>query len=497
MFRTLYTGALGMKTLSLGMQVVSNNIANVNTVGFKRCMMDYEDTVSQWAGTGGSFVTSVSQVGHGSTCSDIRTLHLQEAFESSNTVTDMGIDGKGFFGVTDGENTYYTRAGNFRFTKEGKLVDPNQNQVIGRPIVNGVEGAPQGIALDTSDEGQGIMRPRATTSITNIMNIGTTTNGYNDAASPCFSMLSNYDAKQSSILPNAGYTQPMQIYDSNGVMHTINMAVDSVQSVNGRKIYEYVLYANPAEDGRTPDTKGSGLLMSGTLTFDSTGQLMNMSSYVPPAGGDLTNQAAWTQATLSASGVPQFTAQFAGAAPQTIAFDLGLSGTAWSGGATNPTQVGTAPFSNLPGLTNATRSARVTTGYSGSSSSVDLQQDGYAAGSLMNLEVEADGIVRGRYSNGQSEDLFRISLYRFTSQDGLRREGSNLYSATKESGAAEEGVPGSENFGTVHGNAIEMSNVDLANEFVHMIFTQRGFQANSKSMMTADSMLQKALELKR
>ena len=504
MFRTLYTGALGMKTISTGMQVVSNNIANVNTVGFKRCMMDYEDTVSQWAGIGNSFITSVNQVGVGSVCSDIRTLHLQEAFESSNTVTDMAINGKGFFGVTDGKNTYYTRAGNFRFTKEGKLVDPNQNQLIGRPIVNGVEGAPQPIALDYSEKGVGFMPPRATTSILNIMNIGVTTNNYDDPVSPCFAMLSNYDATQPSILGNAGYTQPIQVYDSNGVMRVINMAVDSVQSVNGQKIYEYVLYANPdpapdpAEDDHELAANGSGLLMAGTLTFDSSGQLVNMSAFVPPAEGDAADLSIWTQAPLSESGVPQFTTQFEGApAAQTIAFDLGLSGSGWADGATNPAEVGTSPFNNLPGLSDAVRSARVTTGYSGSSSSLNLHQDGYASGSLMNLEIKEDGIIRGRYSNGQSEDIFRMSLFRFISQDGLRREGSNLYSATAESGAAEEGVPGTENFGTVHGNAIEMSNVDLAREFVHMIMTQRGFQANSKSMMTADSMLQKAMELKR
>ena len=103
----------------------------------------------------------------------------------------------------------------------------------------------------------------------------------------------------------------------------------------------------------------------------------------------------------------------------------------------------------------------------------------------------------GRYSNGQGQNLWQIPVCRFTSEDGLRREGSNLFSATEEAGQMEMGVAGTENYGTVNAYNVENSNVDMATEMVNMIITQRGFQSNSKVVTTADQMLQKAMELKR
>ena len=103
----------------------------------------------------------------------------------------------------------------------------------------------------------------------------------------------------------------------------------------------------------------------------------------------------------------------------------------------------------------------------------------------------------GHFSNSESLDLWQIPICRFTSEDGLRREGSNLFSATPDAGQMEMGVAGTENYGTVQAYNIELSNVDMATEMVNMIITQRGFQSNSKVVTTADQMLQKAMELKR
>jgi flagellar hook protein FlgE len=105
--------------------------------------------------------------------------------------------------------------------------------------------------------------------------------------------------------------------------------------------------------------------------------------------------------------------------------------------------------------------------------------------------------MSGKFSNGQVVDLYQIPLFRFTSEFGLRREGGNHFSATRESGEAQEGTAKTENFGSVAASTLEMSNVDASREFVNMIITQRGFQSQSKVVTTADTMLQKALELKR
>ena len=116
---------------------------------------------------------------------------------------------------------------------------------------------------------------------------------------------------------------------------------------------------------------------------------------------------------------------------------------------------------------------------------------------MSNVSIRNDGTVVGLFSNSQSIDLWQIPVARFTSEDGLRREGSNLFSATPESGQMDLGMAGTENYGTVQAYNIELSNVDMATEMVNMIVTQRGFQSNSKVVTTADQMLQKAMELKR
>lgn len=153
----------------------------------------------------------------------------------------------------------------------------------------------------------------------------------------------------------------------------------------------------------------------------------------------------------------------------------------------------------LPSLgEGAVRAENATTAGSGSTSSTVLnRQNGYGQGSLNHISILADGTVEGSYSNGQSQSLWQIPVCRFTSEDGLRREGNNLFSAGPEAGAMEMGVAGTENYGTVAAYNIETSNVDMATEMVNMIVTQRGFQSNSKVVTTADQMLQKAMELKR
>ena len=124
-------------------------------------------------------------------------------------------------------------------------------------------------------------------------------------------------------------------------------------------------------------------------------------------------------------------------------------------------------------------------------------QDGYGTGQLSEVSVDDAGVITAQYSNGQSHDLYRIPLFRFTSEDGLRREGNNLYSATPESGAMQYGRAGTENYGSILGNRLEISNVDMTREMTNMIVVQRGFQSNSKSITTVDAMIQKAIELKR
>ena len=154
-------------------------------------------------------------------------------------------------------------------------------------------------------------------------------------------------------------------------------------------------------------------------------------------------------------------------------------------------------FSSLPGMTSAEFSSNATTALRTSASLKNLSQDGYTRGELQNMFINENGVVQLSYTNGQSHDLYQIPLARFTSEDGLYRAGNNLYQYTDEAGNVEFGIAGTENYGDIMSQTLETSNVDIASEMANLIVLQRGFQSNSKSLQTVDTMLQRALELKR
>lgn len=133
----------------------------------------------------------------------------------------------------------------------------------------------------------------------------------------------------------------------------------------------------------------------------------------------------------------------------------------------------------------------------GGPSTLFQSQDGYTAGVPLNVSVSRDGILSGQYSNGQTLELYSLTLATFSNQWGLRREGGNLFSETLDSGPALTGEAGSTGKGSVDGNSLELSNVDMATEFVNMITSQRGFQANTKVITTADSLLGEVIAMKR
>ncbi len=127
----------------------------------------------------------------------------------------------------------------------------------------------------------------------------------------------------------------------------------------------------------------------------------------------------------------------------------------------------------------------------------DSDADGYSAGILSTYQIDENGIVYGSYDNGETMALWQLLLCDFDSPQGLYREGGNLFSETKKSGKARQGVPNDAGFGSTTAYNIEQSNVDMTREFVQMITTQRGFQANSKGITTVDTMLETVISMKR
>ena len=499
MMQGLYTAATGLKTHGEGMQVVSHNLANVSTVGYKQQHILFSDLMYQHLNLGTSNTIIQNQKGLGSAPGAIRTLFNDGAFEQGNTMTDMAIAGKGFFQVSDGMRNYYTRAGNFRFDKEGVLRTPTGLSVTG--IRLGPNGQEQGgltaVSVNFNDDAVAIDPPKASSSITALMNVNISIDQVSDPENPYFSLIAAWDGTQSPPLAQTGYEQPLEFYDSQGNRRTASIHFDTAPAANGQTILEYIVTVPPDLDARpnAQGTQGAGLLMAGTLTFAASGELVNMSAFTP-GGGDLKDLSNWTPAALS-GGVPQFTVTLPGQAPQSISLNMGATGSGgWNQTVPNAAAVGTTQ-SSLPGLTAPSYGTTKTTAWPKSSALNSYSQDGYGTGQLNDVFIDATGTITASYSNGQSHDLYRIPLFRFTSEDGLRREGNNLYSATPESGLMEYGTAGTENYGTILANTLETSNVDMSKEMVNMIIVQRGFQSNSKSVTTANEMLQKAIELKR
>jgi flagellar hook protein FlgE len=137
------------------------------------------------------------------------------------------------------------------------------------------------------------------------------------------------------------------------------------------------------------------------------------------------------------------------------------------------------------------------TQYGANSALLDQTQNGFAAGSLSEFSIDSNGQLLAQYSNGQSQLLAQLVLTRFPNPQGLARLGNNVFSPTGESGTAIQGSPSSNGLGRIISGAIEQSNVDLGEEFVDMIITQRAFQANSRAITTSDEMLQELVNLKR
>ncbi len=523
---SMYAGISGLTVHSQAMSVIGNNLANSSTVGYKSATTQFEDVFYSTVST----ANGLDQVGHGATVSTIYQDFSQGSYESSTSSTAMAIGGDGFF-VVDNPTTgsrYYTRAGNFTFNEYGYLVDPHGYRVQGWNAAqttssNGVvqtQGALKDLQLTTYQS-----PPSATSSVYFSVNLEKGIEGSVDnATNPYFAMFSEWDATEDTALGDSqyAYQTTITVYDEAGTGHDLTVYFDRVDDASvtsqtgGSQVWEYIVTCDPADDGRTIDgqslatTSAAGLLMTGTLTFNSSGTLTGQTAFTlgSTASGDLHDLANWTPAEFSEDGYPVFTANFSGsenasttdaAEALNVELNLGLrnKGTGWGAGAVaNAAAVGT-DYANLVSFDNSVLKAGASTAYDAASSTYDQTQDGYATGYLQDISVDADGVVSGQYSNGQIVDLFILALADFNNTQGLSLEGGTLYSESSESGSARIGRANSSSYGDIQANSLEQSNVDMSTEMVRLITTQRGYQANSKVITTADTMLQEAINLKR
>lgn len=509
MMHCMYTGATGLKTHSAGLSNVAENLSNVNTIGYKQHNMLFGDLISRDLASPTAAVDGINQLGMGSAPMDVRTIFTQGAFENSSEKTDLALSGKGFFQVVDDNGVYqYTRAGNFRFDDDGYLRDPSDFTLSGYKMINGQKSQDIEPIQFKLNDASSTMPAKATSQITAVMNIGSSDDNSSNPENPYFALMQSWDATAQPPLSHYTTTQPIQVYDEAGNSHDLQLYIDGAPSLNnGTTTYEYVLaMTDPSEDtSLAAGTRAAGLLMSGTLSFDETGSLINMSAFTPERSEEANNMdlTTWKPATL-AGGLPQFTANFAGSAlAQNMTLNLGVQNVsdAWTNAPNivNSAADVTGNIGSLPTMTTVARenNTDVTSARDGYSELTLLSQDGYKTGQLVSYEILQDGTISGQYNNGVQQDLYSIPVFNFTSEDGLRNEGKNHFSATQESGDMRVGEAGTSNFASIQSTKIENSNVDYEKEMVQMILVQRGFQMNSKVVTTADTMLQRAVDLKR
>lgn len=415
----LYSGISGLNTNGNAMSVLGNNIANTNTIGFKSSRTVFSDLLATTiSGSGGT-----SQVGRGTQLSTVDNLFSQGTFENTESGTDLAIEGEGFFIVkpdNGGDETFYTRAGSFRFNDEGVLVNPEGLKVQGKAFdANGnlTVGDPSDIRVDIGT----LIQAKPTG------NIDLTTNLDANAQVLAFDPLNP--------ATTSNYATSTRVFDTLGNTHLLT----TYFNITGAGNWNWNTMVDSTEVA-TPDAGPYTLVGSGALTFDVAGNL-----------------------TAGATGITT-----------PGALD-------WINGADPALQVNFA-FN--------------TTQYSSDSVVISQGQDGFGAGNLVKISIDGDGIVTANYSNGQRIKVSQIALAKFPNVGGLSKSGGNLYAASDNSGAPRVGIPSSE-LGKIFTNALEQSNVDLAQEFVKMITTQRGFQANSKIITTTDEMLGELINLKR
>lgn len=390
MLRSLYSGISGLRAHQTMLDVTGNNIANVNTVGFKGSSTEFEDTLSQLtqgasgpqATTGG---TNPAQIGLGVKVAAVATNFNQGSAQSTGKATDMMISGDGFFITSRGGQQLYTRAGSFGFDASGRLVAPDGG------LLQGWTADAAGGINTGSPVGNITLSPTAT-----IAAVATTT------------------AKVDGNLPSdaasgTALERDLRVFDANGVQR--NLALTFTRSATGWDV---------------SGADANGAAGAGSLTF-TNGKLTS--------GG-----------SLAVGGI-------------------------------------TVDLSTV-------------TGYAGMTTVAATGQNGSAAGTLESFTLGGDGSLVGAFSNGLKQTVGRIALAKFTNPAGLEKTGDSDYTTTANSGTPQIGQAGDPGFGSLAGGALEMSNVDLSQEFTNLIVAQRGFQANARIITTSDQVLQELVDLK-
>jgi flagellar hook protein FlgE len=416
MIGSLFAGISGLNANAMAMTVIGDNIANVNTTAFKSNRSSFANMLSQSLTGAGS-----GDIGRGVEFWGTSASWSQGNIENTASPTDMAVNGKGFFILQDDTGlSYYSRAGEFSFDRNGDLVNPDGLYVQGYEVT--------------------AVAPDGTMALGNISNINIPGESTTAASATTeFTVDVNLDA---GAVAGDTYSTTLSVFDSLGNAIPLTITFTKQAAVNtwvaGVSVPSTV--ALPADVSINPST----------LSFTPTGGLVGGGSDPAIAINNL----------------------LTGAAPLSLSWDI----------------FDTA----VPSVSHGDM-----TQYASASTTTFQTQNGNTSGVLRGVDVDEEGVVTGIYSNGQLVPLFQVALADFANYGGLQKLGQNLYQESRASGQALTGTPQDGALGAISPQTIEMSNVDLAQEFVKMIITQRAFQANARVITTSDEILSELINLKR
>lgn len=466
MMRSMYSGISGLKNHQVRMDVIGNNIANVNTTGYKKSRVVFKDTLYQSLrgasrATDARGGTNPMAIGMGMTVSSVDQIHTPATATYTNKTTDLAIDGNGYFIVESGGQTYYTRAGNFDFDELGYFVSTSNGY-----RVQGWMADKYG-AIDTVQASRAIdissfktVNPNATTQVNFTGNLNS-------------NIAVNYTIDDTVTPPEPlGFDEDN---DSPSGGETVVTSKDVYDALGNKQTVYYRFYKAAST---FTDANSNGAVDDGEL---SDVQWYCDISLDPEFGGTI---GIYDPAN---SGISADTMRV-----NNISFDA-------NGYLTSPTSINLiidrSAF-NTDDIEFNVDFSQITQWESKSTAWAEYQ-NGYTMGNLTSFTIGIDGTIQGVYDNGETKDLARVALANFQNPSGLAQVGNSLFQVSNNSGDPLIGAPGDQGMGALLPSSLEMSNVDLSEEFTDMIVTQRGFQANSRIITTSDEMLQELVNLKR
>lgn len=422
--RSFNVGVSGLGASGQGMGVIADNIANAGTNGFKSSRAEFQDVLA----TSLKGIDGGDQFGAGVKLAHIKSIMTQGDVVRTDSITDLAINGDGFFKVKAPFGEGFTRDGSMHFDKEGNLVNPDGYRVVG---------------FQANEKGE--MTNRQDT-----IKLGATTIPADATKEVVVTM--NIDSR-AEIIPfkpedpdnTSNFSHTVTVYDNIGTARLATLYYN--KQANSTWKYRAMVDGADAEGG-TAGTMAE--MASGTLKFNEKGILQE----------EIVDSNAFNFNKGAGQG-------------QEIKFNFGKSVAEGGNGLYASTQYG-------------------------SDSSVSRHTaDGHSAATLASLSFNDDGIMTAVYDNGISRNIAQIAVAKFDNNEALFKVGKNLYKESRQSGQAAMGKPGESGRGEVLSKSLELSNVDIATEFVSLMTAQRNFQANAKTLTTADQMLQEVLNIKR